>query len=175
MSNHRPSPRVTPCLPTLAQCVLAPFMLALAVLALPGHALAQGAPPRALNPLAAIDKATLKGFVEKPLFEPSRQPPSVVAPIIQVAPPVVEPPPALRLIGIVEGARSLAAIIHRNDTGRTEMLHAGDHIGGWTVEVMPGILRVASGDRAFDFTMFRSGPMSGPILLAPVSPTGGPR
>ena len=148
--------------------------LTLAALLLPTAALAQDGPSRPLNPLASINEATLKGFVERPLFEPSRRPPAapLAAPL---PPPMVAPPPMLRLIGIVEDAHSLSAIVHRGDTNATETLRTGDHVGAWTIEVMPRALRVASGDRAFDYAMFRSGSLSGPTPVAPVPPADAPR
>ena len=121
---------------------------------------------RSLNPLAALDKATLSGFVEQPLFEPSRHRPVAAPRLVYVAPPpppVVEPPPSLRLLGLVEGARSSAAVVHRNDTGKTETLRPGDRIGSWVVQIMPAALRVMSGDRTFDYALFRGGPQQGPV------------
>ena len=147
--------------------------LILASLLLPTAALAQDGAPRPLNPLASLDKATLKGFVDRPLFEPSRRPPIPAAPLLAApsAPALVQPP-MLRLIGIVEGSHSLSAVVRRGDTNATETLHTGDHLGAWTIEVLPGTLRVASGDRAFDYPMFRNGPRSGPVA---VSSATGPR
>ena len=115
-------------------------------------------PSRSSNPLASLDKALLKGFVEQPLFEPSRQPPVVTPPNAYVAPPmpaVVEPPPPLRLLGLIEGADFLAAVVRRNDTGRTETLHPGDHIGSWVVHIMPATLRMVNGDRSYDYALFQ--------------------
>ena len=151
--------------------------LILAALLLPTAALAQDGASRPLNPLASLDKATLKGFVERPLFEPSRRPPIPAAPLAELPPPspTVAQPPMLRLVGIVEGSHSLYAIVHRGDINATEMLRTGDHLGAWNIEVMPGMLRVASGERAFEYALFRKGPWSGPIPVAPVSSAGGPR
>lgn len=145
--------------------------LALALLVLlPGAAAAQDEPPGLLNPLAAIARDSLKSSVERPLFEPSRRPPAVAAPLLAAPPPPrVEAPPMLRLIGVVEGEGSLSAIVQRLDGNRTETLRSGDRVDGWSVEVMPGALRVQNGGRAFDYLMFR-GPRQGP---APVVPAGG--
>ena len=142
---------------------LLPWALALLFSAAPARA--QDA-ARSLNPLAALDKSTLNGFVEQPLFEPSRHRPVVAPPYVYVAPPppaVVEQPPSLRLLGLVEGVHSSAAVVHRNDTGRTETLRPGDRIGSWVVLIMPASLRVMSGDRAYDYALFRGGPSQGPV------------
>ena len=147
--------------------------LILAALLLPTAALAQAGSSRLLNPLASLDKATLKGFVERPLFEPSRRPPVLAAPLVNLPPsPAMVQPPMLRLIGIVEGLHSLSAVVHRSDINATETLHTGDHLGVWVIEVLPDTLRVASGDRAFEYAMFRDGARSGPT---PVPPASGPR
>ena len=130
-------------------------------------------PSRSVNPLAALDKATLKGFVEQPLFEPSRQRPVIATPNVYVAPPpppVVDQPPSMRLLGLVEGANSFAAVVHRNDTGKTETLRPGDRIGSWIVQIMPATLRVTSGDRAFDYALFRGGPLQGPVAVEVTTP-----
>ena len=151
---------------------------ALAALLLPTVAMAQDLPPHPLNPLATLDEATMKAFVERPLFEPLRRPPIPAAPLaIQLPPPapVVEHPPMLRLIGIVEGSHSLSAIVHRDDTNATETLRSGDRIGSWTIEVMPGALRAVNGDRAFDYAIFPSHPQEGPKLVATVPGAEGAR
>ncbi len=161
--------------PLMSTCRLLPV----AVLLVSTFAFAQDESSRVLNPLASVEKAMLKGFVEKPLFEPSRHPPVIAAPLPQLLsppqPPLLEPPPSLRLIGVVEGSRSLAAIVHRNDNGRTETLHPGDHIGTWIVEVMPAGLRVVSGERAFDYAMFRGNLQQGPTLAARSPTASDPR
>lgn len=154
-------------------------LLPVAVLLVPTFVSAQDEASRVQNPLATVGKEMLKGFVDSPLFEPSRHPPVVAVPLSQLPPPpqppMLEPPPSLRLIGIVEGARSLAAIVHRNDNGRTETLHPGDHIGTWVVEVMPAGLRVVSGERAFDYAMFRGNLQQGPIAAARSAAASDPR
>ena len=119
-----------------------------------------------LNPLAALDKATLKGFVEQPLFELSRQRPIVPSPNVTKPAPalqVVEKPPLLHLIGLVEGTRILVAVVRRDDTNRIETLHPGDRLGTWTVEIMPAKLRMVNGNRAFDYILFKAGPLQGPL------------
>ncbi len=129
---------------------------------------------RSLNPLAALDQASIKAFVEQPLFEPSRRPPVVAPPYVYVTssvPTVVEKPPSLRLLGLVESTRSIFAIVYSNDTGKTETLRPGDRIGSWVTQITAANLRVISGNRAFDYTLFRGGPSQGPVAVQ-MLPTG---
>ena len=85
---------------------------------------------RSPNPLASLDQATLKAFVEQPLFELSRRQPVVAPPYVYVAPPVptfIEQPPSLRLLGLVESTRSIFAVVYRIDKGiRPETLRPGE-------------------------------------------------
>ena len=155
--------------------MIASRLLSLAMVLCVGGPLAAQELVRSPNPLAALAPATLKAFVEQPLFEPSRRPPAVAQPYVYVAPPapvVVEQPPSLRLIGLVESAHSFVAVVHHN--GKTETLHSGDRIGSWKVQVMTANLRVISGDLAFDYRLFAGERSQGPEAVqmpsAPVMP-----
>lgn len=158
-------------LPSVRALRFALVLLLAVVFAPAASAFAQDDAAGSLNPLASLDKSKLKDFVEQPLFEPSRHPPVIAPPVAYVAPPPAppppEPPPSLKLLGLVEGARSLAAVVHLNDSGKTETLHPGDHLGIWIVGVSPGGLRVTSGDRAFDYALFHGGAQQGPVPVAP--------
>lgn len=132
-----------------------------------GHLAAQDA-VSSPNPLAALDRETLKAFVEQPLLEPSRRPPTVAPPPVYVAPStpaLIAQPPSLRLLGLVESNRSIFAVVYRNDTGKTETLRPGDHIGNWVVQITAANLRVISGDRAFEYRLFRGGPSQRPVAV----------
>ena len=127
---------------------------------------------RSANPLASLDQATLKAFVEQPLFEPSRRQPVVTPPYVY-APPVptfIEQPPSLRLLGLIESTGSVFAVVYRNDKGKTETLRPGDRIGSWVVQITAANLRVVSGDRAFDYSLFRGGPLQGPVAVQMLPP-----
>lgn len=131
-----------------------------------------GPAPASPNPLRALDKASLSAFVEQPLFDPARRlPPPVpfVAPLPQqVTAPTVEPP-ALRLLGVIHGARDVA-IIHRADSAKAEMLTTGDSVGPWRVTVLPVGVRLTDGDRAYDYALFaKGGAAIGPVP-APTPP-----
>ena len=128
---------------------------------------------RSPNPLASLDQATLKAFVEQPLFELSRRQPVVAPPYVYVAPPVptfIEQPPSLRLLGLVESTRSIFAVVYRIDKGKTETLRPGDRIGSWVVQITAANLRVISGDRAFEYRLFRGGPSQGPVAVQMLPP-----
>ena len=107
------------------------------------------------NPLALLSKSSLKAFVEKPLFDPARSLP-VVPPLVVMTAPVniqpPEPPPILHLLGVIEGENAIA--IARGPDMKTLMLHSGDHIGAWSVLVMPNGLRLSNGGRVSEYGLF---------------------
>ena len=118
------------------------------------------------NPLATLDEAALKGFVERPLFEPSRHRSALAAPLAKAAPLpalVVEQPPSLRLLGLVEGANSSAAVVRRNDIGKTDTLRSGDRIGNWIVQILLATLQVKSGNRVDNYALFHKAQPEGPL------------
>lgn len=128
-----------------------------------GSCLAAGRPSApSLNPMATYPKAELKSFVDAPLFDPARRlpPPTVVAAPLPPAPVLAVQPPALELVGVIQGERAEAII---QDGGRTHVVRTGDHLGDWFVEVLPTTLRLHSGLRAFDYDMFREGGQAGPV------------
>ncbi len=146
--------------------------LAAAILSTTGQLAAQEA-IRSPNPLATLDEATLKAFVEQPLFELSRRPPLVAPPRVYVAPPaptIIEQPPSLRLLGVIESTRSVFAVVYRNDKGKTETLRPGDHIGSWVVQITAANLRLISGERAFEYSLFRGSPSQGPSAVQMLPP-----
>ena len=149
-----------------------PLLLAAMILSTIGQLAAQEA-FRSPNPLATLDEATLKAFVEKPLFEQSRKPPLVAPPRIFVATPVptiIEQPPSLRLLGVIEGTRSIFAVVYRNDKGKTEPLHPGDRIGSWVVQITAGNLRVISGDQTFEYRLFGGSSSQAPVAVQMLPP-----
>jgi hypothetical protein len=118
----------------------------------------------ALNPLAALDKATLDGFRDRPLFTPSRrrpEPPEEVA--VEEAPPpppppvrAPPPPPELKLSGVVEGPGGAVAVVENADEGgRIERLRLGDQVGGWLVTAIDGSsLRLTLAEREERYRIF---------------------
>lgn len=143
-----------------------------------GRAPAEASP---VNPMQAVEKAKLRAFAQQPLFNPARALPAI-APAFY-APPMAAPPPQppnLQLVGVIAGINAMAII---RDGGTTTMLHAGDHVGAWTVTILPTGLRLADGDRVFDYTLFNKGGSSTPspgangvpaALNTPLGGTPGP-
>lgn len=117
-------------------------------------------PKPSLNPLGALAKTSFTGFIEKPLFDPTRRlppPVPVVQEVVQVAvapPPPPENPPNLHLLGIIQGEHNIA-VVHRGEDTKTEMFSDGDTIDGWEVVVPPGLgVQLRKGDRVVDLKLF---------------------
>ncbi len=86
------------------------------------------------NPLAKVEKESLKDWVERPLFAPTRRRPAVVdaANTKQTAAPEAAAP-VYDLLGIMkEGERSLALLRKKVD-GKNFRVVVGDMLGGWRV------------------------------------------
>ena len=69
-----------------------------------------------LNALSTLPIADVAAFRDKPLFTPSRRAPDVAAegaepPLAGLAPSVIEEPPAIRLIGVVQAAAMFVAVL----------------------------------------------------------------
>jgi general secretion pathway protein N len=90
-----------------------------------------------VNPLASLDKESLRDVTERPLFAPTRRPPRKPAPV--EAAPVFEPPPAppatpdYTLLGIVRDGDRAIALLRSRSEGRNLRVEAGDMIGGWEI------------------------------------------
>jgi hypothetical protein len=91
------------------------------------------------NPLAAFDKATLKDWVERPLFAPSRQRPPAAAvaerPLTRKV-AIKRPPPTYDLLGIVRDGDRAIALLRKKGEGTSFRVEVGDMIGGWRVARM---------------------------------------
>jgi hypothetical protein len=138
------------------------WVSAWSMIAFTGIARAQEGPKSArgpINPVRSIDQVQLKGFLERPLFDPSRQLPPVLAPVpiravesVVAAPP--QPPPVLHVTGIIEGKDTIA-VVHRDNDSKTIMLSNGDRISDWSVMVLPSLgLQLRNGDRVVTYTLF---------------------
>lgn len=116
----------------------------------------------ALNPMATLDKGSLSGFRDMPLFTPSRrrpEPPAAVVaapppppPPVQAAPPAA--PPEIKLAGVVEGPEGAVAIIENN--GEIERLRLGDQVDGWLVTGVEGFtLKLTLDEREEEYRLFK--------------------
>ena len=89
------------------------------------------------NPLAGLDKASLRDMTERPLFTATRRAPPAPAPreaeAVPVPPPAPPSTPDYTLLGIIrDGDRAIALLRSRSD-GRSLRMQAGDMIGGWEI------------------------------------------
>lgn len=115
-----------------------------------------------LNPLGGLDKSTLQGFRERPLFAPSRRPPPVEtppapvdAPVAVAEPPPPAPQPNLRLTGVLEGPDDSIAVVQDLDANVTTQLRLGDMMNGWLVTAIdPVALRLTLGEREEEYRLF---------------------
>jgi hypothetical protein len=100
---------------------------------------AVSAEPKLRNPLASLDKAELKDWVERPLFAPSRRRPPAVAVADRQPPRQVaarQPPPSYDLLGIVRDGDRAIALLRKKGDGTSFRVEVGDMIGGWRVAKM---------------------------------------
>ena len=90
-----------------------------------------------VNPLASLDKESLRDMIERPLFTPTRRPPPKPAPreteAAFVPPPAPASAPDYTLLGIIRDGDRAIALLHSRSDGRNLRMEAGDMIGGWEV------------------------------------------
>ncbi|MDR4306868.1 hypothetical protein IHQ68_09580 [Chelatococcus sambhunathii] len=117
----------------------------------------------ALNPLAGLDKATLEGFREAPLFTPSRTRPTPPPPPVAEAPPPPPPPeeepppepPTLKIAGIVAGPDGAVAFVSKEGEEEVEQLRLGDQIDGWLVTAIDfQALKLTLDEREQEYRLF---------------------
>jgi hypothetical protein len=97
------------------------------------------------NPLWGIPVADLRATTERPLFSPSRRPPSpplTVPPVVATAlppprPPEPQPPP-LTLLGTIVGEHTRIAVFVDQTTNDIVHLKLGDDRAGWTLRAVHG-------------------------------------
>lgn len=118
-------------------------------------------PTPSLNPLSTLDPATLDAFKGRPLFAPSRRPPSP-QPVLAAPPAPVAtdaPPPDLRLVGVVAGVDKAVAILRRPAGGSTLNLKLGDAVETWRVQsIGPDRVTLRDGSRETTYRLFGVGP-----------------
>jgi Type II secretion system protein C len=129
---------------------------------------AAGKPPRAEsaarpevsgNPLAGLTVEKLHDTVGRPLFERTRRPVEVPAPLPQVERAPVAPAidqNALSLLGVVASEGRTIALIRRNQTGQSVRAEVGDTVDGWTIaSIEPQRVVLRQGDRQVALQLFR--------------------
>jgi len=112
------------------------------------------------NPVAAQSLAQLSTILDRPLFSPSRRPPTpppAPAPIVQAAEPPAPPPPPpnLVLFGVVMDGEGARAVVRAGADKKLVRAQIGDEIDGWKVSQIEGRKVVLSLDGRFaTFTLF---------------------
>jgi hypothetical protein len=107
----------------------------------------------AVNPLAGLDKESLRDMTERPLFTPARRRPPDPAPT-QAGPVFAPPPPPpstpdFTLVGIIRDGDSAIALLRSRSDGRDLRVEAGDMIGGWEIAAVDTVsVRLKRGDGA---------------------------
>lgn len=107
-----------------------------------GHTASTAMPERVLggetvNPLASLDKESLRDMTERPLFTPTRRPSPKPAPreaeARYVPPPAQPSTPDYTLLGIIRDGDRAIALLRGRSGGRNLRVEAGDMIGGWEI------------------------------------------
>jgi len=107
------------------------------------------AEPQSGNPLASLDKSSLKDWVERPLFAPSRKRPPPTAAAQGPAPVAgAKPlPPSYELMGVVLDSGRAIALLRKKSDGTSFRVQVGDMLGGWQVsKVEPRAVVLVRGD-----------------------------
>src|ERR1700730_7714306 len=115
------------------------------------------------NPIAALPLDKFSAIRDRPLFSPSRRPPS--APISHLAssepvpPALPTPPPAIVLIGIVTQAHGSFAVVRTGTKASVNdsiSISVADQINGWTVtQIEPFRLFLSRDNRLRPFNFFK--------------------
>lgn len=102
------------------------------------------------NPLASLDKLSLKDWVERPLFAPSRKRPPPSEAAAQGPATLVGPkpqPPSYELLGVIRDRGNAIALLRKKADGTSFRVQAGDMLGGWQVsKVEPRAVTLVRGD-----------------------------
>jgi len=126
-----------------------------------------------VSPLAAFPLDHFHVTGERPLFAPSRRPPTP-APVVVIPPPAPPPPPPppappnVVLLGVVMDGDLARAIIQAAPGNVVRRVRVGDDIGGWKVsQIEPRRLILSLEGRVATFTLFerwqiRSSPVKKP-------------
>lgn len=154
------------------------FILA-AMLFAAGGAAAQtrGDVGAAAHPLAGRGADLSAAARARPLFSPTRRPPSAAPRRVVLPPAPVEAEPELVLIGVMELSGRVVAIVEDLEEGTTVSLQPGDIVGRWTVEaVAADSITLSDGDQSVALQLFDPGrPHADAPEPEPDNPTPYPR
>jgi general secretion pathway protein N len=114
------------------------------------------------NPLQWISLDRLPATRDRPLFSPSRRPPTVIEatstppPPPPPLPPVVPvAPPSLTFFGTFESNEEVGADVQTGPNGNATIVRFGSYIEGWRVtEISRYHLVLSLDDRTAEFTLF---------------------
>ena len=132
-------------------------------------AAAPGAAAVRLNPLQDLDPESFAAIVEKPLFNPTRQP-RPAEPVAPPSPPeqpmVEEPPPPMpegpgpedyALLGVSSGPDGRIAAVRVSANGEVVYLRKGESVDSWSVvDVGDRTVAIGTPERSVTYTMFDS-------------------
>ena len=122
-----------------------------------------------LNPLQGLDPQAFAAIVERPLFNPSRQPRPAAQPVAveqppAAPPPVAEPPPAApqgpgpedyKLLGVATGPDGRIAAVRIAASGEVVYVRKGESIENWiVVDVGDRSVAIGAADSPVTYGMF---------------------
>ncbi|WP_139312771.1 hypothetical protein [Acuticoccus yangtzensis] len=131
----------------------------------------------AAHPLAGRGADLSAAARARPLFSPTRRPPSAAPRRVVLPPAPVEAEPELVLIGVMELSGRVVAIVEDLEEGTTVSLQPGDIVGRWTVEaVAADSITLSDGDQSVALQLFDPGrPHADAPDPEPDNPTPYPR
>jgi hypothetical protein len=108
----------------------------------------------AVSPLAAQPLDQLSATRDRPLFSPTRRPPTP-PPFVIAAPLPPAPPPVVTLLGVVMDGEEARAIIRAGPAASVMRVRIGDDVDGWKVgQIESQRLVLLLDDRTATFTIF---------------------
>lgn len=143
-----------------------------------------------LNPLEGLDSESYPAIVDKPLFNPSRQPrpaepeappPPPEQPMVEQPPP---PPPApagpgpddYKLLGVSSGPDGRIAVLRVSSSGAVVYLRQGENIDSWSVvDIGDRSVAIGTPENPVTFSMFANSEDGDPEGEQPAQPGAAPQ
>lgn len=121
-----------------------------------------------VNPLEGLDPQSFTAIIERPLFNPSRQPrppaPVVTPEPVVEQPPVEEPPPPppqgpgpedYKLLGVASGPVGRVAAVRVAASGEVVYLRKGDSLDSWSViDVADRSVAIGTPETSVTYSLF---------------------